>query len=415
MTVQEIEKISHQHQNHIKEYYETQVIRKHALKVVFIAIHKSTWKVDSVFLKMLEDPFFAPMVLVAPYTVYGKEVMHYEMEQTFAYFKTKGYPVIKSKKEDSNDWIDIKELNPDIIFFTNPHYLTKKRYYEDAFLNYISYYVPYYYQISKHQNYQLQYNQFFHNAMYKIFTPHHVAKTIHEQFSDNKGKNVVVTGYPAMEPFMDKQYPVKDIWKEQSKKKIRIIWAPHHTIETPELPYSNFLKYYNFFQKIALRYVNEIQWAFKPHPILKTKLFLHPEWGKERTEAYWDFWENSSFSQLEEGEYIDLFLTSDAMIHDSCSFLVEYMHVCKPVLYLNSCENIQDFFNSFGHLALNACEHACSTGDIENFIKQRLENIDLGRSKREDFLEKNIFPLFNHQYPSAQIIEIIKKDFSTVL
>ena len=45
-------------------------------------------------------------------------------------------------------------------------------------------------------------------------------------------------------------------------------------------------------------------------------------------------WESLSNAQLETGKYVDLFMTSDAMIHDCGSFTIEYHYTLKPVMYL---------------------------------------------------------------------------------
>ena len=381
--------------------------------VLFVVIHKSVWKVDSIFKKMLLDGIFNPVILVAPYLTYGEEQMLINMEEAYSYFKSKGYPV--KRAFDEKGWLSVKtELKPDFVFFTNPHHLTMPDYYSDLFKRYISYYVPYYYQISKWGDYGPQYNQFFHNVMWRIFSPHNVALDIHRQYSDNKGENVSVTGYPAMEPFMDKDYAPISPWKKQDKRKLKILWAPHHTIDMPQLPYANFLKYAEFFKEIVERYQDTIQWTFKPHPILKPKLINHPDWGRERTQSFWAFWENQPNCQLEEGEYVDLFLTSDAMIHDSGSFLAEYPYTNKPVLYLTSSKNMKEFFNPIGCEAFDACYHAFNEHDIEFFIGNLFSGKDTMQSHRQAFLEKHVLPFFNNTTPSDRIIEIIKKDFGII-
>lgn len=378
--------------------------------VVFVVIHKAVWKVDSVFKKMLSDDNFNPVILVAPYLPYGEDQMLIDMSDAFAYFKAKGYPV--KNAYDEKGWLSVEsDFKPDLIFFTNPHNLTMPNYYSRLFESYISYYVPYYHQISSWGDYRPQYNQLFHNAMWRIFSPHNVALDIHRQYSDNKGKNVTVTGYPAMEPFMDKNYLPISPWKKQDKNKLKIIWAPHHTIDMPHLPYANFLKYAEFFKNLVERYQDSIQWAFKPHPILKPKLINHPDWGQERTQEFWSFWENQPYCQLEEGEYVDLFLTSDAMIHDSGSFLAEYLYTNKPVLYLTSSKNMKEFFNLVGCEAFDACCHAFNVHDIEVFIDNLFSGNDPMQSQRQAFLEKHVLPFFINTTPSDRIIEIIKKDF----
>ena len=77
-----------------------QIRGKEKIKVVFLAIHKSVWKVDPVFKKMLKDPFFEPQILVCPYLHYGEERMLEDMEETYNYFIEKGYPVQKSLNND---------------------------------------------------------------------------------------------------------------------------------------------------------------------------------------------------------------------------------------------------------------------------------------------------------------------------
>lgn len=92
-----------------------QVKGKEKIKVVFLVIHKSVWKVDPVFQKMLQDPIFEPEILVCPYTSYGEERMLEDMEQAYNYFFAKGYPVRKSLKEDGS-WLVLDEVKPDIVF-----------------------------------------------------------------------------------------------------------------------------------------------------------------------------------------------------------------------------------------------------------------------------------------------------------
>jgi hypothetical protein len=394
------------------EYYISKGNNSNEVKnVLFVVIHKSVWKLDTVFKKMLESSEFNPTILVAPHTAFGHEQMLLDLNESYDFFKSKKYPVVKGF--DGVSKLDhIKLLNPDIIFFTNPHDLTFKEYYTNLFKNFISYYVPYYYQISKWGDYSAQYDQMFHNSMHRIFSPHNIALELHQTHSTNKGKNVIVTGYPAMEPFMNKYYKPNNPWITQEKEKLRVIWAPHHTINSPELPYSNFLKYALFFKELAQKTKDNCQWAFKPHPILKPKLINHPDWGKEKTELYWNFWSENLNCQIEEGDYTDLFLTSDALIHDSGSFLVEYLYVNKPVLFLTSTLSIKNYFNELGCEAFDSCYKAFTKEDIIKFMESLYEKYDPMILERNRFISKHIKPVFANQSPSDLIIASIVKDFN---
>lgn len=385
---------------------------KSKLKVVFLVIHKSVWKVDPVFRRMLEDKFFDPVILVCPYTVFGEQRMLEDMYSSIRYFEERGYPVLSSYDQNENRWLSLDELNPDIVFFTNPHDVTRKEYYEDAYLNYLSAYVPYHHEVGLYENNVTQYDQFFHNAVWKIFVPHECSRDTYRNYSQARAKNVEVTGYPMCEALFNSSNKV-GVWKEHASGKLKIIWAPHHTIDSPELPYSRFLQYAEFFKSLAIKYRDKISWSFKPHPILKSKLYLHRDWGEIKTDQYYEFWKDNDFSQLDEGEYEDLFIQSDAMIHDCGSFLAEYLYLNKPVAYMiGEDDGYKRFYNEFGLRAIEACIKARNEQDIENFITGLLpENKgeqDEACKNRTAFLAREVYPYFRDVNPSEKIVELIK-------
>lgn len=399
----------HMQQKH-KELLQ-QIKGKEKIKVVFLAIHKSVWKVDPVFQKMLADPFFEPMILVCPYTNYGEERMWQDMKECYEYFEQKGYPLLSAYDKEEQRWITLEEIQPDIVFFTNSHNLTRKEYYEDAYLNYLSCYVPYHHEVGSFGNNDSQHNQLFHNAVWKIFSAHEHSFLLAKSCSASKGKNIQVTGFPAMESLVEakKNNNYLDVWKTKDGRK-RIIWSPHHLINE-EINQSNFLEYADFFIDLACKFKKDVVWAFKPHPILKSKLLCHPEWGVSRTEKYYSFWEKQEFTQLELGAYEDLFLSSDCMIHDCGSFLAEYLYVEKPVLYILNEKHSGQFFNSFGKKALLSCRIGYKKSDIEMFVKNIINDKPVNITDAHNgFIADDIEPYFSNKKPSDSIINFIKNN-----
>ena len=127
--------------------------------------------------------------------------------------------------------------------------------------------------------------------------------------------------------------------------------------------HSNFLWLAEKMLSFTEKYKDKIQIAFKPHPNLKKQLISHPGWGKPKVDEYYDKWNSLDNGQLEEGDYFDLFLQSDAMIHDSVSFLSEYLYTMKPCCYVIKNENLIDsFLNDFGKAALEL-------HDLQNLAK----------------------------------------------
>lgn len=399
--------------NHLKAL---EIVRtKEKIKVAFFLIHESVWKYEGVYKLLEKDERFEPMVIVCPDIINGEETMLRDMNQAYENFKKNGYNIIKTLNEKTGEWLDVrKEIKPDIIFFTNPHKLTKEEYYITNYLDCLTCYVQYSFHITHLHN--LQYNQLFHNLIWKAFyeTPMHYHFA--QKYASNKGRNVIVSGYPGIDILMDKDHSPIDKWKIKDRKIKRIIWAPHHTIDDDKsfLSYSNFLDLDKIMIDIALTHPKSVQIAFKPHPLLMGKLYSHQDWGKVKTDAYYNQWDLLPNGQLETGEYIDLFLLSDALIHDSASFMTEYLVTNKPAAFTIRDEKIANRFNEFGKKVFELHYHIYKSSEILIFIQNVvLNSIDFKKNQREQFVLNNLNPL-NGKSASENIIhEIITSIFKS--
>lgn len=384
---------------------------KDKIKVIFLAIDKSVWKVDSVFNLMLEDPSFEPIILVCPYIRDTEAQMWQNMEAACDYFEQKNYPLISSYNKSEQRWIELAEIKPDIVFFTNPHDLTKKEYYEDAYSNYPSVYVPYYFMATKHVGEEDgQFNSGFFLSAWKIYWPHNYCGQQHKKLSMNKGVNGLVTGYPAVESLVNNEnLTISHCWKAQEKELAKIIFAPHHTIDDSKNALSSFLIFGEFIQKLAIANKNRAQWSFKPHPVLKSKLYTHPDWGVEKTDAYYSFWKEQGFTQLNEGGYDDLFLSSDAIIHDCSSFIVEYAFTGKPCLYLVNKNNLKGLLNEFGEGVIQVYEKAKTIEEIEAFVDSVIEGSIKPDNNKRTYFDAYVKEYYKEKLPSECIIGDIKQ------
>ena len=402
-----IKKVENAHKSELK-VIRKKIINNEKIKVAFMLIHDSVWKCKLLYELMLKDEIFEPHIFVCPSVRCGEDIMKSTLNKTYEYFTQNNYKVSKTLQLDG-DWLNIKrEFKPDIIFFTNPHFLTKKEYYINNFTDKLTCYVPYGIMTANLQ--QLQYNQPFHNLLWKAFyeTPIHLKMA--KKYARNKGENVVVSGYPWYDPFFDKNYKPKDHWKLKDNNVKRLIWAPHHTLEDNKtiLGYSEFLKYANFIIDLLEHYKGKIQIAFKPHPLLKSKLYKHKDWGVEKTEAYYLKWKEIDNGQLEESDYVDLFMTSDGMMLDSVSFISEYVITNKPCLFFMRDETIGNKFNEFGALAFKTLYLAHKKEDIISFIDQTIMgNSDTRKTQREVFV--NNYLKIENNSPSKNIYNHILK------
>ena len=379
-------------EENIYRFYQKRTLKnlkdKNTYKCVFFALMDSVWKCDSVYQQMLNNPRFEPVILICPVVNYGYEHMVSTMDKCSLFFKEKGYDYILSFNKDTGEYIDVKEeLSPDIIFYTNPYKgLIDDRYYIDKFKDVLTCYVPYFYASG---NSEVFYNLRFHHYVWRYFCENEFLKTEFENRQGRRLNNIIPTGYCVFDEFEKK----KNIRTSSNVKKI--IWAPHHMIETnSEIVLRNsFLRFHNLFFRLAEKYAGKIEFVFRPHPLLRNKLYKHPDWCITKTDEYYTTWETVPFCSIrEQGDYISIFYETDAIIHDCGSFITEYLYVDKPALFLD-----KTIFDSslYWDTAIEAVEcyyRADNEQEIEDFI----DNVVLGQndvlmSRRKEYSQKYLY------------------------
>lgn len=377
------------------------------INVLFFALDSNTWKYDSLFLAMQKDPSFSPMVLAVPQVNKGKDFMLYQLKHGMDYYQSKGYPAICSYDEITDSFVDALSLHPDIIFYSNPYDgLVDDRY---NIRNYIdktlSCYVNYAFcNVSK----QFSCASNFHQIVWRYYVE--CEENLEQIKKYYPGGNCVVSGYPAADAFASTKETGKD-WKLKNPKLKKVIWAPHHTIEgnTNLIQFSTFLLYHDVMLRIAEDYKDVAQFVFKPHPLLRPALYNHPDWGKERTDAYYDQWINGSNTAYVNGAYIDLFKSSDALIHDCGSFIIEYLYVQKPVMILGNFDRISQS-NEVGKKAYACHYEGKSQEDIRAFVENVvIKGEDPLSSRRSLFYQENLLPP-NGVTVAENIISDLKKN-----
>jgi len=377
------------------------------INVVFIT-YSNIWTSDILYHFLDEDDNFNVMIIVVPYMSNlpsDSEIKSYN--ETYERFKKEGYNVIKGYDEDREKTIDIElECSPDIIFYSSNW---MNVYPEELQFDFIPRstllcYIPY--GISTGNIFKDHINSEMYEKSWKVFceTDFH-KKTIIQQNNRNfdPGK-FIVSGFPKLDGlFLDKYYNNTWKWKRtpinfskrNKKYKKRIIWAPHWTFDKNIINFSTFRENYKFFYDYAKNNMN-IEWIFRPHPLLKESIVSHNIMSEKKVEKYYDGWKNLENTQIYEGgDYTALYTYSDAMITDSVSFIAEYLFCNKPGLRLTN--NTQNF-NSFGTEAAQMwydCK-GFQINKIEEFINEVVINEnDTKKEERTKFIEKELIPKGN--------------------
>jgi hypothetical protein len=369
-------------------------ISKEKIKVVFLSPDPAVFCLDKLYSFMKESDIFDPVIGVFPYEHMAIKTYSDRVKEAYMFFIDKGYKVEKLYDQEYKP-ISLKTLNPDIVFFCFTHALSRTASLfieaKDAIRCHISY-------GTFLSNLQIaQFNMPYHNQYDALFWESFLSLELSKKYADDKGRRSYFLGYPKFDTVFYDKYPVRDVWKPQHTKKKRIIWAPHHSIEKDQDHYgfSCFLQLAEFMFAIAYKYKDSIQIAFKPHPLLFDHVLMENIWNKNEIDSYCKKWEGLDNGQYEPVEYMDLFLTSDAMILDSVSFMCEYSVLNKPALFTVRDETIQNKFNEFGSRVFN--EILYRANNLEKDIVSFIETVVLGendslKNTREQFIKNYLLP-----------------------
>lgn len=206
--------------------------------------------------------------------------------------------------------------------------------------------------------------------------------------------NLVVSGYPKMDSLACQNYV-----PHKSKRK-KILICPHHTVKVleGEFQLSNFLEYSDLILRLPDLYP-DVDFVFRPHPLLFTNLTMHGVWTDRQVNDYLSALKTKGVVYSTEGDYFHLFVECDAIIHDCASFISEWLYTGKPCCYVidtdNGLEKIKNVLSKEGWIAFSNYILADNEVKIKEFIDKVInDELSIGVSKD---VEKRIMV----NYPNA--------------
>ena len=364
---------------------------KGSVSVCFIVSSLPMWRFQRVYDVLAQDSRFKLNVAIYPFSTYSKVEQESAMESLRVYFTERHMPLLDLSKETMPGHALKNKLNPDIVFYPQPYnWLYPKDLDCKSFSDRLLCYIPYSIYMTEAP---WVYKSVFNNIAWRLYYGSKFSKAYASNVLYNKGQNIKVVGEPMADYFSEP--PVQSVWKPQDRIKKKVIWAPHFSIVDEGFHHrDSFTWLSETMWKMAEQYRNQIQFAFKPHPRLRSVLSNLTGWGEEKTQAYYRKWEKGENTQLETGPYVDLFKESDAMIHDCGSFSVEYHFTGKPALFTtHDIDKVIKDKNEVGRNGLLAHYIGKNEEDVKTFLDQVVLNgIDPKKKERELFQNNYLIP-----------------------
>ena len=340
---------------------------------------------------------YSPKIVIIPDVYRGEKQLKEQYNKTKAFFIKKygSEYVLDGYDEASGTFLDYSDQF-DIIYCANPYdsmvnevhgvkYLSQK--------NVLPIYINYGYSISRwhfetvEQNIEL-------SLFYKYFVDTTYTLKEIKKYNINKGKNAILTGYSKMDSLNN--------ISEKPHDRIKILLAPHHTVKGMDstLQLSNFLTYYDLILRLPDLYKN-IDFIFRPHPLLFVNLVNYGFWTQEEVNSYIDKLTSKGIIYSTESEYLHLFSECNAIIHDCGSYMVEWLYTGKPCCYVIDDEkNLRKQLCLLGNKTLNFHTLAHNEKEILSFIDSVIKNPNNISINKE--IEKNI--MINYPDVSKEIL-----------
>ena len=388
-----------------------QMRSKKKIRVLFVLHCLDKWKTEGLYNLMLKHERFEPVIgLAMPLQDYPTEAVR-KFTKLKDYVVSKGYDYQELCQKD-----DLDRIAPDSSCYIEPDngVVNRGLEYRNARNSLFCFSTYGIHTV----NYDWAYSTIFYKFLWQDYYESDLAAKHAIKGCPSRKNNIKITGTPFADQLLkpaetdpwriikidtavnnstnNTNYkapsPCGEGWGGGELRPSRIIYAPHYSIVDPHdenaLYIGTFLEHGEFILKLAEKYADKTQWAFKPHPCLFRE--LSKQWGEKRAQDYYDRWAGLDNAQFEEGQYLDLFKHSDAMIHDCSAFNCEYLYMEKPVLYLDNGHSFPQ--NYLGKAGLEQHYHASTTEQIEQFVQNIIAGSDPMQAQRHAFTKENLLP-----------------------
>ena len=374
--------------------------RGEKVKVAFLHMYASEIQDLNLFDQMLESPCFDPYFIVIPVLFGGRQHLEFNYNRTLKELAARygndrvlsGYDIQTQECTDYTGQFELASTNTPYDGLTKDCF--KSRYWASKGIPVL--YIPYYYmglcRVTKENLQRIDFNFF-----WKIFVPNRFTKSLAKEYMANRGKNIVVTGYPKMDNLAEMTCTPHE--------RKRVIIAPHHLIGNGPMDRGGFREYAGFLQRLPSRYP-QVDFIFRPHPQLFETLKKY--WSTEDID-HWlnEFLLNGNVTYSTEGDYMELLANSDALIHDCGSFVAEYLYFNKPCAYLyRKGVDYKEMQLKLGQQCLEEYYPIREEKDWYQFIEDVvLRGKDVRKERRETFAKKYI--MVNHPHATRAIYDHI--------
>ena len=364
------------------------------IRVGFLVNENCKWNAENLYNLLEKNENFEPVILITLYDTrhQKKDMTKSSIEDNYKFFSNSGKRIEIVYNEKEEKYLDIKDFDIDILFYQQPWGLDISQTIENVSKHSLCLYYSYGISVLECPSEIRP----FHEKLFAYFIPNNQTKESLKKFEINCLDNLRIVGYPKLDIYNNLEP------KTQEKK--TIIYAPHHS-------YNRGLKIGTFHKngKEILEFAKkhkEYNWIFKPHPDLKEVLYADKHFGESFTENYYSQW--ATIGKIyDKGNYFEQFVSSDILITDCDSFLLEYMPTLNPIIRLERQDSAK--LSEIGKEIIKGIYRVKDFNELVNTLKKLNENNeDELKEKRIEITNSILRKTTN---ASANIVKELEKLF----
>ncbi len=387
---------------------------------MFLVFYFEAWdSLDAIYRVMLADSRFEPSVVTIPRKLTGYEDFS-DLELINEFFTSRGIDHVSLDYPDG--WGGnklLRNMNPDYIFLNYPWQRNYQPGYQIEQLREFTKvcYVPYFSTslvqepgvegVALHQ-----YTQPTHEQADLVFLQDEETKAAFD--TNGRAEHAFLVGTPKIDALISARSEVEPYWpldsdEPQGDRRLRVLWAPHHTYAQRWLNFGHFVDQKDLMLEYAATHP-EIDVVFRPHPFLFGTMTDREVMTPNEVEFWQARWNALPNTYTDVDIALPaILLASDVLVTDGVSFLVEYPLVTgKPCIFWEKPDHWE--FSRLGHMAAEASIRVESFSEV-------VAAIALATRGQLPSREEAITALFEEVRPypteSAQVIvELVAADFT---
>lgn len=359
-----------------------------AIHVLLVCHTPVLWNMfDSLYRVLDKDPDFSVTVAALPYHRGTLPEGVYKDEGVYDFLKEKGVNVIQGYNKDKDQWLDPATLNADYVFFQTPY-----RFFPDIWsIERVSVfarvcYLPYGTVLENGIIGDISHPELFLKNTSLFFMEALLTRKLFTEKFHNKywyvDKKVIVSGLPKYDRIKEIKNLHGKVWKRGMESNFkRILWSTRWRTEEGTC---HFFDYKDYFFEFCDNH-QDVDFVFRPHPLFSQNFIKTGEMTfDEQTQMKKDYDNSPNMFIDMNKDYADTFMTSDMLITDLSSLMIEYLITEKPIIYTHR----KNTFNEIGQKLSEGVYWVRNARELDETISMTLSGYDPLREKRKELMRE---------------------------